>query len=102
MVRYNSTDFKQGFKTLGIAKGDIVLVHSSLPSFGIPIDIPISSLPAQIHSSLHSAIGLEGTIAVPTFNFDFCKGIAFNRQTTTSKGMGVFSEYIRNLEVSKR
>jgi len=102
MVRYNSTDFIQGFKTLGIEKGDIVLVHSSLPSFGIPLDIPIRSLPAHIHSSLLSAIGLEGTIAVPTFNFDFCKGNAFNRQSTNSKGMGVFSEYIRNLKESKR
>lgn len=41
-------------------------------------------------------------MAVPTFNFDFCKGLPFNNQGTPSKNMGVFSEYVRKCPQSKR
>lgn len=102
MVRYNTSYFDTCFGELGLEEGDTLLIHSSLFSFGLPTDLPLGSLPEKIYSSLLKAVGPKGTIVVPTFNFDFCKGRPFNRQRTPSKRMGVFSEYIRNLDNSQR
>jgi aminoglycoside 3-N-acetyltransferase len=40
-------------------------------------------------------IGEDGTIVVPTFNFDFCVGSPFDINNTPGDGMGAFSEYVR-------
>jgi aminoglycoside N3'-acetyltransferase len=39
---------------------------------------------------------------VPTFNFDFCRGEPYDPQETPSKGMGAFSEYVRQLPSAVR
>ena len=41
-------------------------------------------------------------IVVPTFNFEFCSSQAYDINQTPSKGMGIFSEYVRMLESSVR
>ncbi|RPD91718.1 aminoglycoside N(3)-acetyltransferase [Aureibaculum marinum] len=102
MQKYNSEHFYSTFLDVGLKRGDMVLVHNSLFSFGIPTDVPLKELSSSIYKQLRKVIGEEGTIAVPTFNFDFCKGIPFYSNTTPSKNMGVFSEYIRMLPTSLR
>jgi len=44
----------------------------------------------------------KGSLAVPTFNFDFTQGQPYDPENTPSKGMGVFSEYVRKLPQSRR
>lgn len=102
MKKYKVQDFSKIFEKIGLKKGDILLVHSSLLTFGIPTDVKIGEVPSSIFEQLFAIIGMEGTLAVPTFNFDFCKGIPFNRQETPSKTMGVFSEFVRKLPNAKR
>lgn len=102
MKRFKVTEFSNNFSELELTKGDVLLVHNSLFNFGIPSDCSINALPGRIFNELQSTIGAEGTIAVPTFNFDFCKGLLFNKQETPSKNMGVFSEYVRKLPQAKR
>lgn len=102
MKKFNSNEFRKAFEELGFEKGDTVLVHNSLMNFGIPQDIPLQELPRKIYEDLVAVLGKEGTIVVPAFNFDFCKGTAFNRQETPSKSMGVFSEFVRKLPESRR
>ncbi|QCX38813.1 AAC(3) family N-acetyltransferase [Aureibaculum algae] len=102
MQRYNSSHFYDAFLNIGLQKGDVVLVHNSLFSFGIPSDLTLKELSESIYEQLRKIIGDEGTIAVPTFNFDYCKGATFNSAKTPSKNMGVFSEYVRLLPESKR
>ena len=102
MRKYKSSEFTTAFKHLGISEGDTLLVHNSLISFGIPTDIKLIDVSSSIYTQLLSFIGEKGTVVVPTFNFDFCKGVAFDRQSTPSKGMGSFSEYIRMLPQSVR
>lgn len=102
MKRYKIQDFSRSFNELKLLRGDVLLVHNSLLNFGIPEDIQIQNLSAAIFEELKLKIGDEGTITVPTFNFDFCNGITFNKQMTPSKNMGVFSEFIRKLPDAKR
>ena len=75
MIRYNILDFREGFESLGIQQGDVLNIHSSILSFGIPSDCKINDLPRNILNILTDITGAEGTIAVPAFNFDFCKAI---------------------------
>jgi len=97
MIKFKINEFPDKFSQLGINEGDVLLVHNSLLSFGIPTDCKISEVPSHLFHFLNNIIGKDGTIAVPTFNFDFCKGVAFNRQQTPAKNMGAFSEFVRKL-----
>lgn len=102
MRKFNVKEFSNNISTLGLIKGDVLLVHNSLFNFGVPGDCKISELPSVMFNELQNVIGAEGTITAPTFNFDFCNGLPFNRQETSSKNMGVFSEFIRKHPQAKR
>jgi aminoglycoside 3-N-acetyltransferase len=102
MKKFKIVELLDSLSTLELIKGDLLLVHSSLYNFGIPTDCSISEVPSKIFNALQTRIGAEGTIAVPTFNFDFCKGVPFNIQETPSKNMGVFSEFVRKYPKAKR
>lgn len=54
-------DIVQGFKNLGLREGDIVLVHSSLRSFGY-----VDGGAETVIDSLLEAVGESGTVMVPT------------------------------------
>lgn len=84
------------FRELGIHKGDVLLVHSSYKSFG-----GVDGGPQTVIESLKHILSEEGTLIVPTFNYDFCDGEPYDVKKTPSK-MGVISELIRNDSNSKR
>ena len=79
----------EGFRNLGVAEGDTLLVHSSYKSFG-----PVDGGPQTVVRALELALGAEGTLIMPTFNFDFNKGPAWDVRSTPSK-MGVLTELVR-------
>jgi aminoglycoside 3-N-acetyltransferase len=82
---------------IGISNGDSLLVHSAIQFLGPPVgDVGI------YYEALKSIIGPAGTLVVPTFNFDFPRSLEFDPLATPSKGMGAFSEYIRQHPDSKR
>ena len=85
----------QDFKDLGLTKGDVVLLHSSILSFNDSID------PQIIIDAILNVLSTEGTLIVPTYNWDFCKGKSFDIQNTRSK-CGVISEIVRNNPDSTR
>ena len=77
------------FKELGIKEGDVILVHSSFNSLGT-----VSNGPDDVIDALLHVIGKNGTLIVPTFNFDFCNGDTFNLNETPSQ-MGIITEFVR-------
>ncbi len=79
----------EGFTDLGVEKGDTLLVHSSYKSFG-----PVDGGPQTVIRALEAALGAQGTLIMPTFNFDFNKGEPWDVRTTPSK-MGVLTELAR-------
>jgi aminoglycoside N3'-acetyltransferase len=67
MINYN--DLVNGFKELGLAAGDTVLVHSSYKSFG-----GVEGGPQAVIEALLDVLTPEGTLIMPAFSFDFNKG----------------------------
>jgi aminoglycoside N3'-acetyltransferase len=87
-----------GFRKLGVMEGDTLLVHSSYKSFG-----EVDGGPAMVNRALEAAVVTDngGTLIMPTFNFDFNKGEAWDVRTTPSK-MGVLTELVRKDPRAKR
>lgn len=70
-------------KQLDIDKGDVLLISSDMKGLlfqcfehGDEIDLNV------FLNSLMEAVGEEGTILLPTFNWDFCKGVTFDYYRT--------------------
>jgi aminoglycoside 3-N-acetyltransferase len=58
----------EAFRELGVEEGDTLLVHSSYKSLG-----EVDGGPQTVVRALEAALGAEGTLIMPTFNFDFNK-----------------------------
>jgi aminoglycoside 3-N-acetyltransferase len=88
----------EGFRKLGVQEGDTLLVHSSYKSFG-----EVEGGPQTVIRALEAALGTDGdgTLIMPTFNFDFNKGAPWDVRTTPSK-MGVLTELVRTDPHAKR
>lgn len=87
-----------GFRKLGVMQGDTLLVHSSYKSFG-----EVEGGPETVVRALETALGTEkdGTLIMPTFNFDFNKGVPWDVRKTRSK-MGALTEIVRMDKRAKR
>jgi len=72
-------DIKARLRELGLADGDAVVVHSSLKSFG-----EVEGGADTVVDAILEVIGAEGTLAVPTFNFE--PGIFDHAQTPSITG----------------
>ncbi len=95
MRRVSQPQLEDILHRLGLHSGDGVLCHSALQYLGTPengLDTYFSALDAVLDVKEETA---AGTLAVPTFNFGFARGEAYDPQNTPSKGMGTLSEYIR-------
>lgn len=83
--------------TCGIKQGDVLLVHSDLTRllFVIYKKHGFMATPQTIYDSLLLALGDEGTLVLPLFNFDFPNTKFFDIRNTPSH-MGVLTEIGRN------
>jgi aminoglycoside 3-N-acetyltransferase len=79
----------------GIASGDMILIHSSclrlirrMKAAGFRVGVD------GIIDSLLRAVGPEGTLLFPLFNFDFAGGVPFDMRSTPSR-MGALTEAAR-------
>lgn len=102
----------ESLHSVGLQTGDGLLVHSALQYLGRPVEgvgMYYSALrtvldgaePASTPGSDPQAL-TQGTLAVPTFNFAFARGLPYDPETTPSEGMGAFSEYIRQHPGARR
>jgi aminoglycoside 3-N-acetyltransferase len=76
--------------------GDTLLVHSSYKSLG-----GVEGGPWTVVEALLEALGEEGTLIMPTFNFDFCKGVPWDVRTSPSH-MGAMTNMVREYPAAKR
>ena len=91
------TEIIKHLKAVGIKENDHLLIHSALHLLGRPeggIGIYLDAL--------LEIISEDGTIAVPTFCWDFARGKKYDPSSTPSQNMGVFSEYVRTQKNAKR
>src|SRR3989344_8054231 len=90
-----SNDFRRALSSLGIRPGSTVFVHAGLQAFGkLPAGMTRTSLCRPIIDVLVRAVGKEGTVVMPTFNYEFCRGVPFNVQKSRSE-VGTLSEFFR-------
>ena len=85
-----------GFRDLGVKTGDTLLVHSSYKALG-----EVDGGPQTVVEALLSALGADGTLIMPTFNFDFNQGKPWDVRKTRSK-MGALTEAVRMDPRAKR
>ena len=97
LTRFSGDDFKNHFRALGLKKGDNVILHSKLASFGL-----VPSGPETAFSALRRVIGEKATIVVPTYCFHLTVDDIYDPKTTASINMGVISEYVRRLPFAYR
>lgn len=110
-------DFNELFLELGLSRGDVVIVHSSLSSLGYVV-----AGPEAIFNALKSTIGEEGTMVVPSQTVEISDPSSWNyppvpiewfdiirenikpydKNTSFSKSMGQFSNYLGQLPISYR
>lgn len=90
--------YANDWRARGLAKGDIVLLHSSLKRtmFRDRSKLRSINVVEVIHRSFLEVIGSEGTLVYPTFNFDFSNGLAYSTLHTPS-AMGSLTEFARQM-----
>ena len=86
----------QGFQAIGIQPGDTLLVHSSYKSFG-----GVEGGPQTVIDAFLDVLGPAGSLIMPTFNFNFCKGEPWDVRSTPSQ-MGAMTNMIRQRPDAKR
>ena len=84
------------FQSLGVQAGDTLLVHTSYKAFG-----GVDGGPQTVVDAFLTALTPAGTLIMPNFNFDFCKGIPWDIRETPSR-MGVITELVRKDPRAKR
>ena len=83
-----------GMRNVGIEDGDTLLVHidtSSWQNLSGASDW-LTSL-NNLKKYLLSGLGKNGNLIVPTFNYDFCKGIEYNHNKSISQ-VGMFTNIV--------
>jgi aminoglycoside 3-N-acetyltransferase len=86
----------ENFQTAGLQAGDTLLVHSSYKSLG-----GVEGGPKTVIDALLEVLGVEGTLIMPTFNFDFCMGEPWDVRNTPSH-MGAMTNMVREHPDAKR
>lgn len=99
MRRYSFKSLVETFKKVGIEKGDLIYVETSLYNPGRIAGLDLSEMSSRLYSALRKTVGKEGTIVVPTFYYSFMKGEPFDIRHSTAVGMGSFCEYMRMMSL---
>jgi aminoglycoside 3-N-acetyltransferase len=88
-------ELSERWQKCGMNYGDMVLVHSNISRTVKELRRSgHDATPAMLLDSFLQAVGPNGTLLFPLFNFDFCSGIAFDIRSSPSK-MGVLTETAR-------
>lgn len=88
----NYNDIVRHFELLGLHKGQAIVVHSKLLSFG-----RINGGVESVFKALQQVVGDKGTLVFPTYTLNLSSEDVYNPDTTPSYGMGVLSEYVRKI-----
>lgn len=83
------------WQSAGVEKGDTLLVHSSLSrTLRRVVKMGGGADPSIVVRSFLQALGREGTLIAPLFNFEFTQGVPFDIRESKS-AMGSFTEAVR-------
>jgi aminoglycoside 3-N-acetyltransferase len=92
--KYVEKIIKKALKKIGIEKGDIILVHSNVtPALKLSNSNSWENALSLLKKCFLNVLGPTGTLIVPTFNYDFCKGKPYSHEKSMSQ-IGMFTNYI--------
>lgn len=99
---WTKDDFVQQLKSIGIEKGDILLVHSSLSKIGY-----IENGPKDFVDALLETVGATGNILMPnspnaSFQLDYIQSLEVFDAANDVSRLGAITEYFRKLPGAKR
>jgi aminopeptidase-like protein/aminoglycoside N3'-acetyltransferase len=81
------------FRSLGMKAGDTIFVHSAYSTLGRAPG-GVEGGPQAVLEAILDLIGASGTLILPTFNYDFLKGVPWDIRTSPSQ-MGALTELMR-------
>ena len=81
---------------IGVRRGSVLFVHSSLSSIGI-----VAGGASEAVAAIREVLGAAGTLAVPAFTFSHPGGPVFDPRRERSQ-MGAISEEVRSLPEARR
>jgi aminopeptidase-like protein/aminoglycoside N3'-acetyltransferase len=81
------------FSSLGMVAGDTIFVHSAYSSLGRAPG-GVEGGPQTVIDAILDVIGDKGTLIMPTFNYDFLKGVPWDIRSSPSQ-MGAMTELVR-------
>lgn len=84
---------EETLKKVGLKQGDIVLVHSDSTAVREITGINWADALNLLKNCFLNVLGESGTLVVPTFNWDFCKGKTYIHEKTRSQ-VGMFTNYV--------
>jgi aminopeptidase-like protein/aminoglycoside N3'-acetyltransferase len=95
-------DIEDALKKAGLGKGDLVMVHSDLKTFGkIGNAVNKEHFLGLILNAFLNVLGKEGTLVVPTYTYSFCWKQIYDVKQSKST-VGTFTEFVRNQEMAVR
>ncbi len=98
----NKSKLSEKWNQSGVNFGDCILLHSNIKRVYKSLLRKGDKNPLEtILDSFIDAVGQDGTLIIPLFNFDFISGSTFDVRNTPSQ-MGSLSEYARNISPSSR
>ena len=89
MDRIRESDIVRALRQVGIIEGDTLFVHSFLGAFGI-----LEGGVGSVITAFESAVGLRGTLILPTYTLSFLKGKPYDHEQSESE-VGQLTEYFR-------
>lgn len=100
---YSRRDVVEALRNLGISPGDLLVCSTSLGLLGLAEGANTQEdVNALFFSALREAVGVNGTLLVPTYSYTFCRSTASAPMTfdplTTPSEIGPFPEYFRKQE----
>lgn len=94
MKRTTRADWAAALTAAGARPGDVVMLHSHLPSFGL-IE------PDDLFAATSDVLGPSGTLVMPAFTLGFGRTRVFDRETTPSE-TGALTELFRRRPGTRR
>lgn len=84
---------EEALEDVGLEQGDIVLVHSDSTAIREYTGLKWGDALNLLKESFLKVLGENGTLLVPTFNWDFCKGKPYSHEKTRSQ-VGMFTNNV--------
>lgn len=97
---FSLASMQAALSSVGIKKGDILLIHSDMRALGMPASLSDAAdiLPFYL-KALQNVVGPEGTLAVPAYFYEYARyGTPFDvEKSPVSLPLGSFSRYLTGL-----